>query len=376
MYDFMKTLGQWGTIGIYLVLAVAVGLVVNFVVFFALNRATKRTSNVLDKLFLKHFKGPLRLAILLLCIHVLVSNVQKIDPALPVAAHVIGILLIISIAWMLIRLSSVVYEFLLLKYQVDQRDNLEARKIHTQFRILRNVFIFTVILVSFSAVLMRFEVFQRLGTGILASAGIAGLVIGLAAQRTLSNLLAGIQIALAQPIRIDDVVIVENEWGWIEEISLTYVVVRIWDLRRLILPISYFLEKPFQNWTHKSADILGTIYLYMDYNVPVPEVRNELKSIVEQSPHWDGKVCGLVVTNATDSSIELRALVSAEDSPKAWDLRCEVREKLIEFIRDNYPSSLPISRVRFVPDNADIPPEGNMGAGLEKLSPKSPNETS
>ena len=376
MYDFMKTLGQWGTIGIYLVLAVAVGLVVNFVVFFALNRATKRTSNVLDKLFLKHFKGPLRLAILLLCIHVLVSNVQKIDPALPVAAHVIGILLIISIAWMLIRLSTVVYEFLLLKYQVDQRDNLEARKIHTQFRILRNVFIFTVILVSFSAVLMRFEVFQRLGTGILASAGIAGLVIGLAAQRTLSNLLAGIQIALAQPIRIDDVVIVENEWGWIEEISLTYVVVRIWDLRRLILPISYFLEKPFQNWTHKSADILGTIYLYMDYNVPVPEVRNELKSIVEQSPHWDGKVCGLVVTNATDSSIELRALVSAEDSPKAWDLRCEVREKLIEFIRDNYPSSLPISRVRFVPDNADIPPERNMGAGLEKLSPKSPNETS
>ncbi|MDH3556239.1 MAG: mechanosensitive ion channel family protein, partial [Deltaproteobacteria bacterium] len=172
-------------------------------------------------------------------------------------------------------------------------------------------------------------------------AGIVGIIVGLAAQKSISTLFAGIQMAITQPIRIDDVVIVENEWGRIEEITLTYVVVRIWDLRRLIVPITYFLEKPFQNWTRISAEILGTVFLYVDYTVPVEAVRTELRRILENSPLWDGQICLLQVTNATERTTELRAIISATDASNAWELRCEVREKLIGFIRQNYPDGLP-----------------------------------
>jgi small-conductance mechanosensitive channel len=183
-----------------------------------------------------------------------------------------------------------------------------------------------------------------LGASVLASAGVIGIIVGFAAQRTIANLFAGFQLAMTQPIRIDDVVIVENEWGRIEEITLTYVVVRIWDLRRLIVPLSYFIERPFQNWTRAQSDILATVFLYTDYAVPVDAMREELKRILAQAPDWDGKVCVLQVTNASDRSVELRALASAADASKAWNLRCEIREKLIFFVQQNYPDSLP--RVR------------------------------
>jgi len=190
-------------------------------------------------------------------------------------------------------------------------------------------------------VLMSFDEFRQLGTGILASAGLVGLVVGFAAQKTLGNLLAGIQLAITQPIRLDDVVIVEGEWGRIEEITLTYVVVRIWDLRRLVLPIGYFLERPFQNWTRVSADILGTVFLYVDYTVPVDAIRAELERIVQGSKDWDGEVCGVQVTDTSAQGIELRALVSAADASKAWDLRCAVREQLVAFLQREYPAALP-----------------------------------
>ncbi len=192
---------------------------------------------------------------------------------------------------------------------------------------------------------MTFEKIRQLGVSIMASAGVIGIIAGFAAQKSIATLFAGIQIAITQPIRLDDVVIVENEWGWIEEITLTYVVVRIWDLRRLVLPITYFIERPFQNWTRVSADILGTVFLYMDYTVPVRVIREELQKIVKGSDLWDGKVCGVQVTDATQQTVEVRALVSAVDSSKAWDLRCLVREKLLEFLQNKYPDSLPKTRV-------------------------------
>ncbi len=185
---------------------------------------------------------------------------------------------------------------------------------------------------------------RQLGTSILASAGIAGIILGFAAQRTLGNLLAGIQIALSQPILIDDVVIVEGEFGRIEDITLTFVAVRTWDLRRLIVPITYFVEKPFQNWSRKSDQILGTIFLYLDYRAPLGALRAELKRLAEMNANWDGKVCGLQVTDTKESTIEVRVLVSSANASKNFDLRCEVREGLIEFLRGNYPGSLP--RVR------------------------------
>jgi small-conductance mechanosensitive channel len=189
--------------------------------------------------------------------------------------------------------------------------------------------------------LMTFEKVRQLGTTILASAGIIGIVVGIAAQRTIGTFIAGLQIAFTQPIRIDDVVIVENEWGRIEEITLTYVVVKIWDMRRLIVPITYFIEKPFQNWTRVTTDLLGTVYIYVDYTVPVETVRAELQKILKDSKLWDGKVCVLQATNASEHALELRALMSAPDASTAWNLRCHVREKMVEFIQKNYPESLP-----------------------------------
>ena len=189
--------------------------------------------------------------------------------------------------------------------------------------------------------LMTFERVRQLGTTILASAGVVGIVVGMAAQRTIATFIAGLQIAITQPIRVDDVVIVENEWGRIEEITLTYVVVRIWDLRRLIVPITYFIESPFQNWTRTSADILGTVFIYTDYTVPVNAIREQLQKILNESEHWDKKVCVLQVTNASDRTMELRALMSAADASAAWTLRCEVREKLLAFIKKEYPQALP-----------------------------------
>ena len=195
---------------------------------------------------------------------------------------------------------------------------------------------------------MTFPSLRAVGFSLFASAGAAGLIVGLAARPTLSNLIAGLQIALTDPIRIDDVVIVEGEWGWIEEINTTYVVIRIWDLRRLVVPLTHFIEKPFENWTRRSADILGTVFFYADYTVPVDEIRAALRRIVEASELWDGEVCGLQVTNATERTVELRALVSAATSPAAWDLRCIVRERMIEYLKRQYPESLPRVRAEFL----------------------------
>jgi small-conductance mechanosensitive channel len=207
--------------------------------------------------------------------------------------------------------------------------------------------------------LMTFPAIRRFGASLLASAGVAGLIVGLAARETISSLLAGIQVALTEPIRLDDVVIVEGEWGRIEEIRMTYVVVRIWDERRLVVPLSYFIEKPFQNWTRKTANILGTVFLYVDYAVPVDEVREQLHRILKDSGLWDGKVWNLQVTDATERTMQLRALMSAPDSSTAWDLRCDVREKLIEFLQREYPGSLPVTRAELGPGGARAPKGGD-----------------
>ena len=233
-------------------------------------------------------------------------------------------------------------------------DNLAARRIHTQIQILRKVLVVVIGVLALAISLMTFEKVRQLGTTILASAGIIGIIVGIAAQKSIATLLAGLQLAVTQPIRIDDVVIVENEWGRIEDITLTYVVVRIWDLRRLVVPMTYFLERPFQNWTRISADLLGTVFLYVDYTVPVEAVREELKRITKNSPLWDKHVCTLQVTNTTERTLELRALVSAADASQAWNLRCEVREKLIEFLQANYPEALPKMRAELRQQNSDI----------------------
>ncbi|WP_222982867.1 mechanosensitive ion channel family protein [Flagellimonas meishanensis] len=255
------------------------------------------------------------------------------------------LLFIFAMTWLVIRVLTIAKEIILRNYDVGETDNLKARKIYTQFTILERIIIFVVIVLAIGLALMSFQEIREVGISIFASAGVAGIIIGFSAQKFIGTILAGIQIAIAQPIKLDDVVIVESEWGRIEEITLTYVVVRIWDKRRLIVPTPYFIDKPFQNWTKTSADIMGTVFLYVDYMVPFDALRKELTRILENTEHWDGEVNVLQVTDSKPTHVEIRALMSAKDSPTAWELRVHVREKLIEFLQKNYPESIARTRV-------------------------------
>jgi small-conductance mechanosensitive channel len=269
------------------------------------------------------------------------------------AEHIGGLGLIACVGWLLIALVEVSDEVVAYRHNVDVRENLAARRIRTQVQMLRRVAVSIIVVITLSVMLMTIPAIRQIGESLLASAGLAALLAGLAARTTLSNILAGIQVAFSQPIRLDDAVIIEGEYGWIEEINISYVVVRIWDLRRLVVPVSYFIEKPFQNWTRNTANLLGTVFLYADYSVPVDAVRNELHHVLESTKLWDGKVWGLQVTNTTDRTMEMRALMSAPDSSTAWDLRCYVREKLIHFLQEKYPQSLPRMRAELAHSETD-----------------------
>lgn len=251
------------------------------------------------------------------------------------------ILMILAFSWLGIKIINFLSERLLRRFDYDAEDNIRARAVYTQVRVVRRIISAIIIVVAISAGLMLFDEIRSLGVSLLASAGVAGVVIGLAAQKTLGNFFTGLQIAITQPIRIDDSVVVEGEWGWIEEINLTYVVVKIWDLRRLILPISYFTEKPFQNWTHRSSNIIGDVILHLDYTMPIDPLREELDRILEGNDLWNGNVKVVQVIDTKESTMVVRALVSAKNAPTAWDLRCFVRERLIAFIQENHPDKLP-----------------------------------
>jgi small-conductance mechanosensitive channel len=336
--------------------ALLVGIASHFLLFRILLRLTKRTIVTFDNALVKHCYRPLQWIVILLIVRV-VSKLPNFKEQVPdVALHAIALLMIALVAWLLIRMTYVLEDYVTSRFDIGVKDNLRARKIHTQFKVLKRIVIVVVGILAFGTMLMTFERVRQLGTTILASAGVVGIVVGMAAQRTIATFIAGLQIAITQPIRVDDVVIVENEWGRIEEITLTYVVVRIWDLRRLIVPITYFIESPFQNWTRTSADILGTVFIYTDYTVPVNAIRGQLQKILNESEHWDKKVCVLQVTNATDRTMELRALMSAADASTAWTLRCEVREKLLEFIKKEYPQALPRLRTELygLQDNSNL----------------------
>ena len=358
MLDFMSEWPPFLQVAVMLAGAILSGTVLHFIFWRIVRGFAGKTSTAFDDALIRHTRSPSVLAFILLMIYVLLPAVEEIlsDRLESFLDRGLGIALIVAVAWLFIKLGSVFEEALLDQYKIDVADNLRARQLHTQMRVIKRVINVVVTVLAIGAILMSFEQVRDFGTGILASAGLAGLIIGFSAQRALSNLAAGIQIAFTQPIRLDDVVIVEGEWGRIEEITLTFVVLKIWDLRRLVVPISYFIETPFQNWTRSSAEILGTIYLYMDYTVPVDEIRNELTRILKASEYWNGQVNGVQVTNTDSRTMEVRALVSADDASKAWNLRCEAREKLLKFLQENYPESLP--RVR-----AEVDGEWSMMEG-------------
>ncbi|OWW18688.1 mechanosensitive ion channel family protein [Noviherbaspirillum denitrificans] len=291
--------------------------------------------------------------VFLLSTQVILRNVPATLPGLDFVLHANTLLLISALTWLGVRCVRAVAMTIVEMNPADAPDNLQARRIQTQTKVLSRSMIVLIVLVGGGSALMTLPGLKQLGTSLLASAGVAGLVVGFAAKPVLGNLLAGMQIALTQPIRLQDVVIVQNEWGHIEEITGTYVVVRIWDQRRLIVPLQWFIENPFQNWTRMSADILGTVSIWVDYSMPVPALRAEAERICGEAPEWDGRLCLTQVVDTNERAMHVRVLVSARDAGQAWDLRCRIREGLVDYVQRNHADHLPRFRAQVQP--ADRP---------------------
>jgi small-conductance mechanosensitive channel len=330
--------------GAVLLGGILIGLIVRLAFAAALRAYNRHEESTLAASMSAHLSAPSRWFFPVLAVVLLLPLAQLPPRAMEVLRRAIEIALIVTVAWGLIKWLDVAQDLVLKRYSIKDPNNLRVRKLFTQLQFVQKLAMSLIVLVALGLVLMSFETVRRLGTGLLTSAGIASVIIGFAAQRSLSNLLAGFQIAFTQPIRIDDVLVVEGEWGRVQEITFTYVVLALWDERSLVLPLNYFIEKPFQNWTRNGSQILGTVHLQTDYTVPVADVRTELRRIAAASPLWDGRVCELHVTDSKDRTLELRALVSAANSSSIWELRCAVREQLVAYLQREHPGSLPRTR--------------------------------
>jgi small-conductance mechanosensitive channel len=258
--------------------------------------------------------------------------------------HIWGIAVILSGAWLVASILLALEDVTEDRYSFDVPDNRHARRVRTQVVVMRRITIAAIVVVTLGFLLMTFPEVRTIGASLLASAGVIGIVAALAAQSLLSNVIAGLQLAFSDAVRLDDVVVVEGEWAKVEEITLSHVVLQIWDDRRLILPTSYFTTKPYQNWTRTKAEVLGTVEFDVDWTIDVASVRKELEATVKAYPKWDNRVCQLDVIGAVDGVVRLRALLSAGDAGSLWDLRCAVREHLVAWIRDVQPGALPRTR--------------------------------
>ena len=341
-------------VALILGIAALAGLLLQLVLYAVLGRLGRRTPSllVLDGAFLRHTRAPAAALLPLVAVHTALPLLDGLlrRRTLTVVEEILHVGLVAAVAWMLLALTRVLDDVVARRFDVDVPDNMRARRVRTQVGVLRRILVILIIVLAIGAVLMRIEGVRAIGAGLLASAGVVGIIVSIAAQRPLGNIVAGVQLALTQPIRVGDAVVIENEWGTVEEITLTYVVVRIWDQRRLVLPISHFFERPFQNWTRSSTKVVGTVFVYVDYTAPVDAIREEFQRIVRTSEFWDGDVSQLQVSDATERAMQLRAIMSAENAGRAWDLRCDVRERLIAYLQREHPGALP--RVRLVESEA------------------------
>lgn len=321
------------------VIAVLMALVAYAVLFAILRRVTR--FSVIASTVLKYAARPAKLVLPVLALQFVLAAAPDEIQARRFVGDWVSIALTLAITWLAIRAVAGVGEAVIRLHPSDVGDNLHARRIQTQTRVLARTVMFFVLLIGAASALMTFPGMRQIGTSLLASAGVAGIAAGIAARPVLGNLIAGLQIALTQPIRLDDVVIMENEWGRIEEITATYVVVKIWDERRLVVPLQWVIEHPFQNWTRTGSELLGTVFLWLDYRVPLAPLRAELERVCDAAPEWDKRVAMIQVVETSERCMQIRALVSAQDAAKAWDLRCRVREALIDFVQRKYPEGLP-----------------------------------
>jgi len=313
---------------------------------------------------LNRIAGLTRLAMILLALVIVLPAIEFNAAFAEIVRRVLKLGMLTLLGWSAVIAINAASRRIERRHRIDVEDNLTARRIHTQINILRRVAVVMVLLLTVGFCLLIFPTVRAFGVSLFASAGVAGLVLGFAARPILANLIAGVQIALTQPIRIDDVLIVEGEWGWVEEITTTYVVLRIWDQRRLIVPLSRFIEQPFENWTRESADILGVVLWHLDYRAPIAEMRQKLDELLYGNQLWNGKVANLQVVESGPATITVRALVSARNSPMAWDLRCEIREQMIEWLRAEHPEALP--RVRAALEDGG-PTGAKPGKSLEDV---------
>jgi small-conductance mechanosensitive channel len=302
-------------------------------------------SNAIAHTLIEDTEDPARLLLSLLALQAVWQAAPDSLYLIGAVRHLTAVLLIASITWLIVRTIVAAGRIVVLMHPVDVSDNLHARGIQTQTRVLTRTLMLFVLVFGVACALITFPSVRQIGTGLLASAGLAGLVIGFAAKPLLGNLLAGLQIALTQPIRLDDVVTVEGEFGRIEEITSAYVVVALWDERRMIMPLQWFIEHPFQNWTRTSAQILGSVFLWVDFGFPVEPLRQELAKICEGNPDWDRRVCGIQVTDMSEHAVQLRILVSSGSASRNWDLRCFVRERLIDYIARDHSQYFPKFRI-------------------------------
>ena len=353
--------------------AILAGLIIKWVLAFFVRQGCRNiTGFTFLRSILLRLAKPVNFFLPLLVLD-LVLPLMRLDPMVYAFLNkTTDVFLIIAFASVLIGVIKVVEDYAYHHYKLDDDiEDLKERKIRTQLLFLRKVIIVFIVLLTVCAILLSFESLRRIGAGLLTSVGIGGIIIGFAAQRSLGNLFAGLQIAFTQPIRIGDFIVVEGEAGTVEEITLTYVVLNIWDQRRLILPINYFIERPFQNHTRTSTELLGTVHLYLDYTAPVEEIRNEFKRLMEASPLWDRRAAAIHVTNATENTMEIRALISAADGGKAFDLRCYIREQLLTFVQKNYPGSLPKTRTYFDTEDRGSP-QADKGNAQETTTHQQP----
>jgi len=336
---------QAGAIAWPLTIALVLGLLTHLALLALSRRADARAATRTRARVVQVIATPAAVALPLFFLSIAIRATPLPGPWLDRIQHGLGIGGLLCLTWLAVRAIGAVERRILRKHPVEVADNLEARRVQTQTRVLSRIAQGAVILAGVSIALMTFPAIRQFGTTLLASAGIIGLVAGIAAKPVFGNLIAGLQIAMTQPIRLDDVVIVQGEWGRIEEIDSTYVVVRIWDERRLVVPLQWFIENPFENWTRTTSQLLGTAFLWLDYRTPMAEVRKALQRICEADERWDGRVCVAQVTDSDHSTVQVRLLVSARNSGDLFDLRCAVRERMIEFLNASHPYALPRVRV-------------------------------
>jgi small-conductance mechanosensitive channel len=351
--DLLGFAPDWAVAAALIVFAVIAALAVHRIAVAVLTHVLGGRHPILERV-IAGTRRPARWALVVCAVAMTIPAAPLGDAVTQALSHLLILTTIGLLGWIAIAAIHIAADIYLMRFRIDVADNLLARKHYTQINILVRVADILVVVLTIGFALMTFESVRQYGVSLFASAGVAGLVAGLAARPVLSNLFAGVQLAMTQPIRIDDVVIVENEWGWIEEITSTYVVVRIWDLRRLIVPLTYFIEKPFQNWTREGAALLGSVMLYLDYAAPIDAIRAEAQRIAEASPDWDKKIVGVQVTDSKQDTIEVRILVSSPTAGQAWNLRCEVREKIIAFLQREHPQALPRRRFESVTEQGPL----------------------